>query len=147
MTQVLASHERERELYDAISATLGTALPDIEVLAVEMLGSDRFCVYIDHRDGVDHGLCTDVTTALGDYLAEFAIDVSSPGLERPLRSPTHFEAAAIRLARPNGRRRKFRGRIACVSESHVSLELADGEAEIAYDDIARANLIDEEGST
>ena len=151
MTQVVSTHERERELFERISDTLCSSLPDAEVLAVELLGPDRFCVYIDHRDGVDHDLCASVTTALADYLDEFAIEVSSPGLERPLRSPAHFEDAlgrrvAIRLGAPNGRRRKFRGRIAGVSESHVSLELADGEAEIAYDDIARANLIDEERS-
>ena len=151
MTQVVTTHERERELYDEISGALNRSLPDVEVLAVELQGPDRFCVFIDHPDGVDHELCGHVTTALADYLADFTIDASSPGLERPLRSPPHFQAAlgrrvAIRLGAPNGRRRKFRGRIAGVSESHVSLELADGDAEIALEDIARANLIDEERS-
>ena len=152
MPQVATTHERERELHRGVADALASALPEVDVLAVEMLGPDRFCVFVDRPASVDHALCGDVTTALGGYLEEFSIDVSSPGTERPLRTPAHFEAAlgkrvAVRLAATSEGRRKFRGRIARASDSHVSLELADGEAELAYDEIARANLIDEGRST
>ncbi|MGI9659085.1 MAG: ribosome maturation factor RimP [Gaiellaceae bacterium] len=152
MPKVATTHERERELYREIADVLSTALPAVELLAVELLGPDRFCVFIDHADGVDHALCGEVTTALGDYLEEFTIDVSSPGLERPLRDPAHFEAAlgqrvAVRLAAATNGRRKFRGRIARTTDSHVSLELDEGETDVAYDQIARANLIYEGRST
>lgn len=152
MTPVATTHERERELHREISATLATSLPAVDVLAVELLGPDRFCVYVDHPNGVNHTLCAEVTEALRGYLEEFTVDVSSPGTERPLRAPKHFmdalgQRVAIRLAEPSNGRRKFRGRIAEATPSHVSLELADGSAELAYDDIARANLIDEGRST
>ena len=78
--------------------------------------------------------------------------MSSPGVERPLRTPAHFATALgkrvnIRLAAPSNGRRKFCGRVAQASDSHVSLELDDGQADVAYDEIARANLIDEGRST
>jgi ribosome maturation factor RimP len=148
MPQVTTTHERERELFDEISVRLAAELPGVDVLAVELLGPDRFCVYVDHPDGVDHKLCAGVTDALRSYLDAFTVDVSSPGTDRPLRAAQHFneavgERVAIRLAAPSNGRRKFRGRIAAATDSHFSLELADGTAELAYQDIARANLIDE----
>ena len=148
MPQIITTHERERELFDEISARLAAALPGVDVLAVELLSPDRFCVFVDHPNGVDHDLCADVTDALRSYLEEFTVDVSSPGTDRPLRAAQHFNDAvgqrvAIRLGAPSDGRRKFCGLIAAATDSHVSLELADGTAEFAYHDIARANLIDE----
>src|SRR5438045_1623940 len=76
-------------------------VPGTEVLAVELLAPDRFCVYIDHPQGVDHALCERVTRELDEYRRDYAIDVSSPGTERPLRTPAHFAGAV-------GRRVKLR---------------------------------------
>src|SRR5262249_60418930 len=70
-----------------------SGLPGVEVLAVEMNGPDRFTVYIDHPAGVDHRLCERVTDLLRPYLREYAVDVSSPGAERPLRKVAHFSRA------------------------------------------------------
>ena len=58
-------------------------MPGVDVLAVELLSPSRFCVYIDHPDGVDHALCARVTRVLDDYRSEYTIDVSSPGLGAP----------------------------------------------------------------
>jgi ribosome maturation factor RimP len=137
-----------REIRDA----LATSMPAVDVLAVELQGPDRFCVFVDHPEGVDHALCGDVTKALTAYLVDFTVDVSSPGIQRPLRTSEQFGAAvgqrvAIKLGHPSNGRRKFKGRIACAGSSHVVLELSDGEAEIAYAEISRANLIDEGRST
>ena len=90
MTQV---YERERELQHEVERRLASEAPDVEVLAVELLGPDRFCVYIDHADGVDHALCGRVTDLLREYSDRYTIDVSSPGIERPLRSREHFADA------------------------------------------------------
>ena len=152
MTQVTTTHERERGLHAEITGALATTLPAVDVLAVELLSPDRFCVFVDHPDGVDHELCGDVTAALTDYLGEFTVDVSSPGPDRPLRTRQHFGAAlgervSIRLAAPERGRRKFRGRVTQAGETHVELELDDGTAELPYEAIARANLIDEGRST
>ena len=73
------THEKERTLTKQIEREVATALPGVEVLAVELAGPDRFTVFVDHADGVDHALCARVTDVLRDYLSEYAIDVSSPG--------------------------------------------------------------------
>src|ERR687886_2211255 len=85
-------YERERTLTREITGRVERGLPGVEVLAVELIGSDRFCVYIDHVQGVDHALCARVTEELRDYLRDYSVDVSSPGLERPLRRPEHFRS-------------------------------------------------------
>ena len=77
--------ERERELTEAITPTVESSVPGVEVLAVELLSPSRFCVYVDHPNGVDFSLCERVTRVLEPYRSDWTIDVSSPGPERPLR--------------------------------------------------------------
>ena len=86
------THDKERQLQEEIGSLVERDLPGVEVLAVELASPDRFVVFVDHADGVDHALCARVTDALRDYLREYSIDVSSPGIERPLRKPAHFAA-------------------------------------------------------
>ena len=83
-------HTKERQLEHELTGRIEERVPGTEVLAVELLGPERFCVYIDHPEGVDHALCERVTRVLWDYLREYSVDVSSPGVERPLRKPEHF---------------------------------------------------------
>ncbi len=80
-------YEKERELQREVARTVESGLPGVEVLAVELSGPERFTVFVDHPQGVDHALCERVTDALRDYLRSYSVDVSSPGLERPLRRP------------------------------------------------------------
>jgi ribosome maturation factor RimP len=89
-----------------------------------------------------------VTDVLRPYLERYSIEVSSPGLERPVRKPSHFRSAvgrsvALRVDRPIDGRSRFRGEL--VSAGERSLELRSGEEtiEIPYDAIVRGNLIDE----
>jgi len=83
----------ERTLSRDIVPAVERAVPGVEVLAVELLSPSRFCVYVDHPEGVDHALCARVTEVLSDYRGSYTIDVSSPGLDRPVRRPEHFRAA------------------------------------------------------
>jgi ribosome maturation factor RimP len=136
--------ERERQLQDEIAPRVEHELPDVDVLAVELLTPSRFCVYVDHPDGVDHALCGRVTDVLRDYLREYSIEVSSPGLDRPLRRQEHFEAARGRRVRVRTADRKLRGEVLTAGEQAVTVAASDGaEAEIPYAEIVRANLIDE----
>src|SRR3982750_2541118 len=86
-------YEKERELQRDVSRTVESGVPGVEVLAVELSGPERFTVFVDHPEGVDHALCARVTDVLRDYLREYSVDVSSPGVERPLRRPEHFRRA------------------------------------------------------
>ena len=143
------SYARERTLQDEIAPAVERSLPGVEVLAVELLSRRRFCVYVDHPDGVDHALCERVTRLLDTYRTDFTIDVSSPGPERPLRTRAHFATAvgrriAIRTAREIEGRNRFRVEVLEVGDDTVTLAIADGEPlRIPYDAIVRGNLIDE----
>src|SRR3954453_4671737 len=91
-----ATYEIERQLTREMAPKVEGAMPGTEVLAVELTSPDRFTVYVDHVQGVDHALCERVTNVLRDYLREYSVDVSSPGIERPLRTPSHFRNAVGR---------------------------------------------------
>jgi ribosome maturation factor RimP len=133
------TYDREKRLQTDIAPRVEHDLPGVEVLAVELASPDRFVVYVDHPEGVDHALCVRVTDVLRDYLREYTVDVSSPGVQRPLRKPAHF-------ARVIGRRVKLRtlggrmnGEVVAADETHVTID----ENHVPYDQIVRANLIDE----
>ena len=142
-------YEKERNLEHEISEQVEQALPEVEVLAVELTGPERFTVYIDRADGVDHALCEQVTRVLWDYLREYSVDVSSPGLERPLRKPEHFQRfvghrVKLRTVRELDGRKKFRGTVVAAGGDALALDVADGErVDIPYEQIVRGNLIDE----
>jgi ribosome maturation factor RimP len=141
-------YEKERELHREVATTVESRLPDVEVIAVELGGPERLTVYIDHPQGVDHALCERVTDTLRDYLDRYTLEVSSPGLERPLRDPRHFadvvgRRVAIRTAHEVGGRKRFRGEVLEASERELTLAAGDERVEIPYEAIARGNLIDE----
>ena len=142
-------HVTERTLQREVSERVEAGIPGVEVLAVELVSPQRFCVYVDHPAGVDHALCERVTGVLRGYLDRYAIDVSSPGLERPLRKPAHFERAvgrrvAVRTSREIAGRRRFRGEVLAAGDQELSLGAEGGEAVfIPYAEIVRGNLIDE----
>ena len=136
--------EREKELYREVSRTVTTALPGVEVLAVELTGRERFCVYVDQPGGVDHALCERVSGLLRPYTDRYSVEVSSPGLERPLRTREHFRSVEGRRVRVKIAERRARGEVVAVGERSFQLLNGTGEpVDIPYDEIVRANLIDE----
>lgn len=143
------THETERALQREVTKAVESGLPGVEVLAVELLSPQRFCVYVDHPAGVDHALCERVTHVLRGYLDRYTVDVSSPGLERPLRKPAHFaqvvgRRVALRTVDEIDGRRRFRGRLATAGDRTLTLATAgDDEVEIPYEAIVRGNLIEE----
>jgi ribosome maturation factor RimP len=136
---------RERQLETELTEKVEERVPGTEVLAVELLSPDRFCVFIDHPRGVDHALCERVTRELDEYRREYTIDVSSPGLERPLRKPEHFSKAVGRYVKlKTASRTKVRGEVLAADERAVRVAAPGGDAlEIPYEEIVRGNLIDE----
>ena len=63
------TYERAREQTATITPTVESTLPGVEVHSVEILSPHRFCVYVDHPDGVDFTLCERVTRLLDAYRA------------------------------------------------------------------------------
>ena len=85
---------------------------------------------------------------LRDYLREYSVDVSSPGLARPLRRPEHFRSVlgrrvALKISPELGGRKNFRGEVRDASEQDVTLGINGDDVHIPYDAIVRGNLIDE----
>ena len=137
-------HEKERTLEQEIRGKVEEALPGVEVLAVELTGPERFTVFVDRPEGVDHALCEQVTRVLWDYLRTYAVDVSSPGLERPLRRPEHFRSVVGRRVKlKTAERSKVRGEVTRADEEAVTVAADGREVEIPYGQIVRGNLIDE----
>jgi ribosome maturation factor RimP len=143
MAQETKRQDVERQLQREVSQTVEAAIPGVEVLALELTGRERFCVYVDHPHGVDHALCERVTNVLRPYLERYSVEVSSPGFDRPLRTRAHFERALgrkVKVATDDGR---ARGEVVAAGERAVQLSKATGEpVEIPYERIVRANLID-----
>jgi ribosome maturation factor RimP len=105
-------------------------------------------VYVDHPAGVDHALCERVTNELRPYLETYRVDVSSPGLERPLRTREHFadavgRRAAVRTNMDVAGRKRFRGEVVDAGEEGATISVGGERVEIPYDAIVRGNLIEE----
>jgi len=131
-----------------IEARLATVEPDVEVLLAEVAGGRTVRLYIDHPDGVTLELCTRVTEHLAEVRERFALEVSSPGLERPLTKPDHFQRFVGRRARVRTRQavdgqRSFTGELVGASDREVTIAVADGVVAIPYDHITRSHLVEE----
>ena len=135
--------EKERQLQREVTGLVQSALPGTEVLALELTGRERFCVFVDHPGGVDHALCERVTAVLRRYLDEYSVEVSSPGPKRPLRSPDHFTRAVGRTVSVKTPTAKIRGVVVEAGDRAVQIESGSEPLDIPYSEIVRANLIDE----
>jgi ribosome maturation factor RimP len=145
--KLAGTHEKERQLAREIVPKVERAVPGTEVLAVELTSPERFTVYVDHVRGVDHALCERVTAILRDYLGDYSIDVSSPGIERPLRKPAHFRnVVGRRVAVRTNDGSRLRGEVVTAGESTVTLQTDRESVDIPYEAIVRGNLIEEAGT-
>ena len=134
-----------------IEARLAASEPEVEVLLAEVLGGSTLRLFIDHPEGVTLGLCERVTHALSDVRERYALEVSSPGIERPLTKPQHFRRYLGRRARVRTRdavdgQRSFTGELVGASDDEVTIA-ADGDpptlVAIPYAEIQRSHLIEE----
>jgi len=136
-------HEKERTLQREVARLVQGALPGVDVLALELTGKERFCVFVDHAQGVDHALCERVTNVLRGYRDRYSVEVSSPGSERPLRTRNHFERAVGRTVRVKTDSGRARGQVVQAGERAVKIAANGEPVDIPYEAIVRANLIDE----
>ncbi len=140
---------RIEKLQTDIEERLATAEPDVEVLACEDAGRERLRLFIDHPNGVDLALCERVTKQLGDLLAAYSLEVSSPGPERPLSKPDHFrrflgKRARVRLREPRDGHKSFTGELVGASDDEVTVAADTGVVSIPYSEINRSNLLEGE---
>jgi ribosome maturation factor RimP len=131
-----------------IEARLAEAEPDVEVLLAEIVPGGLVRVFIDHPDGVTLELCERVTHALPEVRERFALEVSSPGTDRPLTKPAHFNRflgrrARVRTRDAHGGRRSFTGELVGASDDAITIAVDNGVVAIPYADINRSNLVEE----
>jgi len=139
------THSPKPTLQAEIEAQLATAEPDVEVVLAEVAG-DTLRLFIDHPDGVTLALCERVTHALAPLRERYALEVSSPGTDRPLTKPQHFHRFLGRRARVRTRDARdghtsFTGELVGATDAEVTIAVDDGVVAIPYSAIARSNLV------
>jgi ribosome maturation factor RimP len=150
-----AAVRQSADLTTEIEARLGELEPEVELLAVESAGSRRsptLRIFLDRPGGVDLALCARVTNHLRELLREYRLEVSSPGPERPLRKPEHYQRFMGRRVRVRTReaiagKNDFKGELIDADDRGVALAGEWGTVTIPHQRIRRSNLIAEGGNT
>ena len=129
-----------------IETHLAKVEPDVEVLLAEIVGGRLVRLFIDHPQGVSLDLCERVSNHLAMLRETYALEVSSPGTERPLSKPEHFRHYVGRRARVRTRghhdgRRSFTGELLGATDDAVTVAADNGVVSIPYADITRSNLV------
>jgi ribosome maturation factor RimP len=143
---------RITELAEQIASSM-----EMEMVLVELKGSGNQTVvrtFIDQPTGISLGDCErfskrfSVALDVEDWIpARYTLEVSSPGVNRPLIKEADFRKfcgknAKVRTRLPIEGQRNFKGQIVGVTESRLALEVAPGkQIEIVLMDIEKANLI------
>lgn len=138
-------------------------VPEVEALGYELVeidapapgGSGTLRLYIDSEDGIGLDDCERVSHRVSGILdvedpipGQYTLEVSSPGLDRPLRTEAHYHRQQGRLAKlvlAPGRpgRRRYKGRIVKVDDGVLEIEV-DGEAvRLPLSEIESARLVPE----
>lgn len=135
--------------------------PLIADLGYEFVGLDYsskaknpvLLVYIDRPDGIAVEDCERVSREIAALLdvedpipGHYVLEVSSPGLDRPLFTPAHFdrfrgEVAQLSVFAPVSGRRKFKGRIIGVEDGVIAIDQDGTTVRIEHANIAKARLV------
>ncbi|WP_455202490.1 ribosome maturation factor RimP [Kaarinaea lacus] len=137
--------------------------PAVETLGYELVGLEYLSqgkhsllrVYIDSEDGITLDDCERVSHQVSGLLdvedvmhGHYNLEVSSPGLDRPLFTIDHFQRfkgqqVKVKLSVPIEGRKKFKGTICEISDNNVMLEVDAQEIELPFSAIEKANLVPE----
>lgn len=145
--------ERVQQMLEPVVESLGYELVLLEFSPSTKSGLLR--LYIDAPGGITIEDCERVSREVAAVLdvedpisSGYRLEVSSPGLDRPLVKPAHFERfvneqARIQLIAPRDGRRRFVGWIRGFNDGAVQLETSEGMVAIPLADIDRARLVPE----
>ena len=129
----------------------------LDIVRVRVMGRDRpiLQIMLERPDGtMDVAACAKFSRAISPMLetedpisGEYALEVSSPGIDRPLTRPGDFakwvgHEVKAEIGMPVDGRRRFHGFISSEAAGVVTLDLKDGgQAEIPFADLTKANLV------
>src|SRR5438552_820163 len=142
------------QLAEPVVAGQGYELVDLEFKNEPQAAGWVLRLYIDKAGGVSLDDCASVSRELSAVLdvadaiqIPYSLEVSSPGLNRPLRKPADFarfvgKKAKIRTRHPVGEsRRNFSGTLVGVDGGKVKIDVGDQVCEVPVDDVEKANLV------
>lgn len=127
-----------------------------ELLGVEFISAGNNSVlriFIDHENGIDVDDCAEVSRQVGAMLdvedpisSEYNLEVSSPGVDRPLFELSHFEAVIgqtinVKLGMPLNGRRKFKGLLVALEDNKLIVDVDGIDYELAITNVDKANLV------
>lgn len=147
--------ERVREIAGSLCDSLEMELVHVEFLSES--GRMVLRVYIDKPGGVTLDDCAGVSRELGDILdvelednIRYNLEVSSPGINRPLTREKDFERfkgkrAKIKVKAPVDGQKNFTGLLLGISDGVIKLETDKGEVDIPFQGVAKARLANENG--
>ena len=147
-----ALKERLIELLEPPLKAMGYELVDVEARAG---GNGLLRIYIDQDSGIKVEDCERVSRQIGTFLdveeplpGSYTLEVSSPGLDRPLRTLAHFERfagheAKVRLIRPVDGRRNFKGRLCGVEDTNIVIDVDGQTWHLPLADVVAACLVPE----
>lgn len=110
-------------------------------------------VYIDHADGINVDQCAEVSRQISSVLdvedpitQNYTLEVSSPGMDRPLFTLEHYQQYAnhivdLRLRSPFEGRRKFKGQLLGVEDQDVVLLVDEHEYLLPVELIEKAHIV------
>jgi ribosome maturation factor RimP len=144
---------RETARLERLAQVAEGSLPEgSELVEAHFSAGPLLTLLVDREDGpVDHEFTSQVVSAVLPALEaegyDGMLEVSSPGIERPLTRPEHFRRfvgheAKVRLSEPLEGRRNFTGVIERVGEKDFVLKLLEGgaEVELPFGSVSRAHL-------
>lgn len=126
-----------------------------ELVAVEMSGGDTSIVriYIDSPNGITVDDCAKASRQFSAILDvedpisnRYTLEVSSPGMDRPLAKPLHFKAVVgqdvkIKLVSLINGRRRFTGELVEATDEFAVVEVDGEQTELPYSEMERARLV------
>lgn len=127
-----------------------------ELLGVEFISAGNHSVlriFIDHENGIDVDDCAEVSHQVGAILdvedpisSEYNLEVSSPGLDRPLFDKAHFaavidETIEVKISMPLNGRRKFKGKLVAIENDSLIVVVDNEEYELVISNIDKAHLV------
>jgi len=150
-THTIQITKRVSELVEPALAELGFELIDVEYLAKH--GRWVLRLYIDKTGGVTIDDCTRVSRELGPLIdvkdvitCAYNLEVSSPGVDRPLKKETDFvavigEKIKVRMVKTSKGRRNYAGILRKLDGGMLQLEVDGGMVTLQRSDIEKANLV------
>jgi len=146
----VALRERLIALIEPLLARLGYELVELEYAAGRKQAVVR--IFIDQPAGITVDDCERVSREVAALLdvedpipTAYTLEVSSPGFDRVLRTPAHFERFAgsrifVELKAPRAGRKRYTGILQLVTATGIELEVDRQKVEVPFEEIAKARL-------